>query len=170
MYLEKINGVFHPITENEIRNKHNRTSFPKNYDFTKIGFFESVVTNVGYLPKNFIKRNNDGELYNFYLDKPNNEGFFDVDEDSERDFLIKRLNDEISNLLNKTSREFGYDSIVSVRSYVGFENEYQEECIKLANWSVECWKKSVFLIETIKKEDISNISINNLINEIPRYK
>jgi hypothetical protein len=52
------------------------------------------------------------------------------------------LSDSIQRLLDTTAQDLRYDNMMSVRSYAGYPNAFQEEAIKLAVWSADCWVKA----------------------------
>ena len=69
----------------------------------------------------------------------------------------------ISSLLDSKAKEYGFDSMVSARSYAGYLNEYQQIAGELAQWGASVWK----VVET--NRDIISTT-EDLVAIIPEFK
>jgi len=56
---------------------------------------------------------------------------------------LKELEYWIQEYLDQKAQERGYDDIKSVRSYTGYTNKFQTECIDIAQWCSDCWDVSI---------------------------
>lgn len=56
---------------------------------------------------------------------------------------LKELEYWIQEYLDQKAQEYGYDDIKSVRSYTGYVNKFQNECITIAQWCSDCWDVAI---------------------------
>jgi len=63
-----------------------------------------------------------------------------------------------SEILDEEAKARKYDNMKSVRTYTGYPNIYQKECVELALWSSNSW----YVLETIEEKVLNgSIKINN---------
>jgi len=81
-----------------------------------------------------------------------------------------QLNNYLVEIANDVAKEYGYDNIISARSYTGYPNMYQKECVKIAEWDANNWK----ILETIQEKVLSgDLVINSkedLRAQLPEFK
>ena len=58
-----------------------------------------------------------------------------VDEAKSMDSLQTKLDGYLKTIHNEISKKYGYDSIVSVRSWTSFPNPYQRDCAEISKWA-----------------------------------
>jgi len=66
---------------------------------------------------------------------------------------LKELEYWVQDYLDQKAQERGYDDIKSVRSYTGYTNKFQDECIAISQWCSDCW-------------DVAIQGMNDIINGI----
>ena len=52
--------------------------------------------------------------------------------------------------LDLEAQTYGYDDIKSVRSWTGFANSVQAECITISNWCAACWDLVITISNDVK--------------------
>jgi len=81
----------------------------------------------------------------------------------------KAFNSAIHNLLDAKAKEYRYDNMMSVRSYTGYQNAFQEEARKLAKWASDVW----VVAGEIESDVVSGIrekpTVSELLEELPKY-
>lgn len=83
---------------------------------------------------------------------------------------IEMLSLELSKNLDLKAQEFKYDSMLSARSYCGFENIFKAECLSLALWANACWIK-FSEIETVMLADTTvMMSSAEMLAEMPIFQ
>jgi len=75
----------------------------------------------------------------------------------------------LKQILDDTAQSFKYDNMLSVRTYTGYPNIYQKECVEMAMWASNTW----YVLESIEKQVLNgDISINNkteLKEQLPKF-
>lgn len=66
--------------------------------------------------------------------------------------------------LDKTAKTFDFDDINTARTYAGYENQFQEQALKLAKWSSDVWSWFYKAFENTDKEYIA------VLSNMPEYK
>lgn len=56
------------------------------------------------------------------------------------DLIVEDFKKFVQEILDTKARLKGYDNIVSVCSYAGYENEYQVEGVKFGKWRAKVWQ------------------------------
>ena len=80
------------------------------------------------------------------------------------------MNKAIQTMLDNKAKDFGYDNIMSCRSYAGYANQYQEEATKLATWCSEVWVKAGEIAEDVATGNREMPTIDELLDELPKYE
>jgi hypothetical protein len=75
----------------------------------------------------------------------------------------------VNNYLNKIANMFQYDSMLSARSYAGFDNKYKDEATKLAKFSSECWEKFEDYTRDVAIVEKDILSEKELLNMLPNF-
>jgi len=75
----------------------------------------------------------------------------------------------VANYLNKIANMFQYDSMLSARSYAGFDNKYKDEATKLAKFSSECWEKFEDYTRDVAEGEKDMLSENELLSILPKF-
>lgn len=84
--------------------------------------------------------------------------------------VSKELENAISHVLDAKAVEYRYDDMKSVRSYTGFDNKFQAECINLATWGASCWEV-VDQVEADVRAGLRGLpTVNELLAELPEYQ
>ena len=78
-------------------------------------------------------------------------------------FMMDRLASEVQEYLDTTAQSYGFDNIMSARSYAGYLNEYQEVAGRLAQWAANVW-------HTIESNADRVQSREDLFNYIKEFK
>ncbi len=81
----------------------------------------------------------------------------------ERREFIEEGKKYISSLLDSKAQEYGFDNIISARSYAGFLNEYQHIAGELAQWGASVWKAA-------EDNRASITTMEDLLAVIPKFK
>ena len=68
--------------------------------------------------------------------------------------------------LDLTTQYHDYNDIKSARSYTGFVNPFQEECLKLSTWSSDVWTEAISVMQNIKNGIESFPTHDELITKI----
>lgn len=79
------------------------------------------------------------------------------------------LSSAINDHLDDTARLYRYDNIASARSYAGFENAFQGECVKLAQWSANCWVVADTVEAEVLAGDRAMPTVEEMIGLLPVY-
>lgn len=79
------------------------------------------------------------------------------------------MNVSIQNMLDKKAQEFRYDSILSARSYVGFNNPFKNEAQALATWSANCWAKASEIEADVLSGKREMPTIEQVLSEMPEF-
>lgn len=79
------------------------------------------------------------------------------------------MNNAIQNLLDTTAQSFRYDNIVSVRSYAGYVNPFQEEAQTLAIWASSCWVKAGEIEAEVTDGTRAIPTVDEVLAELPIY-
>ena len=82
---------------------------------------------------------------------------------------LKELEYWIQEYLDQKAQEKGYDDIKSVRSYTGFTNKFQDECIVISQWCTDCWDVSITAINDIIAGNRTIPTKDELILELPAF-
>jgi len=79
--------------------------------------------------------------------------------------------DQVAEVLDAGAQKYGFDSILSARSYAGFDNNYQQIGKDLGNWAVSIWVPLEKAIEDIKsgKVDIKDVDLTSFITEFKDF-
>ena len=113
---------------------------------------------------------NDIELsesnYNLFKDKIVNvvDNQILVDIEATKEKLRNDINNAIKRMLDNKAKELRYDGIDSISKYLGYDNQFREECEKLAIWNANCWSALILL-----DNEIDNLSVEDVINQMPNY-
>jgi len=82
----------------------------------------------------------------------------------------ENLSNWLKEILDETAQEYKYDNMLSVRSYTGYPNYFQKECVEMALWSSNNW----YVLETIEEKVLNgSIEINSkeeLKAQLPVFK
>jgi len=75
----------------------------------------------------------------------------------------KEYIDTIQSKLDEVAQGFGFDNMMSARSYSGFESIFQAQAIKLSRWCSDCWVYA----EGILKSGEMPESVEEFIEALP---
>lgn len=81
---------------------------------------------------------------------------------------IKAIEDLIQNMLNEKAIEHGYDSIISVCSYAGYTNQFQDEAVAFGIWRSDVWAYCYAELEKIQQGVRSEPTIDEFLLELPQ--
>ena len=73
----------------------------------------------------------------------------------------------IDDFINDVAIAHGYTNMMSARSYVGFENPFQADCLRLANWSSDCWVKAGAIKQDVLDGNRDMPTIAQVLSELP---
>lgn len=68
--------------------------------------------------------------------------------------------------LDQTAKIRGYDNMISACSYVGYANQYQDECIALLQWRANVWSHCYDVMSGVAAGDPAP-SVDALISSLP---
>jgi len=90
----------------------------------------------------------------------------------EREIKAQRIafNNAIQTHLDSKAKEFRYDNMMSARSYAGYENVFQEEATKLAQWASNCWITAGTIEQDVLNGNREMPSIDEVLAELPIYE
>ncbi len=74
----------------------------------------------------------------------------------------------IATMLDSKAGEYGFDSILSARSYAGYTNDFQTIAVALGTWATSCWVKA----EELKTAALANNSmptLDEVISQMPEF-
>lgn len=87
-----------------------------------------------------------------------------VDYNNMMEKSLQENKDNLSNIVKEyvdgIAQSLRYDSIEAISKYIGFENPFKDECIRLAEFNAKCWFKAIEIEGTLTssmyviKEDI----------------
>jgi len=79
------------------------------------------------------------------------------------------LSDWLKEILDDVAKEYKYDNMLSVRTYTGYPNIFQKECVEMAMWASNSW----YVLETIEEKVLNgDIEINTkeqLKEQLPAF-
>ncbi len=76
----------------------------------------------------------------------------------------------IDEYIGSVAKSNGYTNIISVRSYTGFDNPFQQDCTKLAKWSADCWVKAGEIKDDVLAGNRAMPTVEQVIAEMPVYQ
>ncbi|MCW8932177.1 MAG: hypothetical protein OQL19_18330 [Gammaproteobacteria bacterium] len=79
------------------------------------------------------------------------------------------INNAIQNLLDTTAQSLRYDNMMSVRSYAGYVNPFQEEAQTLAVWASECWVVAGQIEADVIAGTRPMPTVDEVLSELPTY-
>lgn len=71
--------------------------------------------------------------------------------------------------LDTKAQSFGYENIMSARSYAGYENKFKAEATTLAIWASSCWVKAEEIETAVKNGEREIPTVDELFEEMPVY-
>ena len=93
--------------------------------------------------------------------------------DETLDTLVKNMEREVSNrvqsMIDKKAQEYGYTDMAYARSYVAFDNIFQERSIRLSKWGVSCWEKAGEVKGMVDAGVIPFPSVDIVMGYMPEY-
>jgi hypothetical protein len=92
----------------------------------------------------------------------------------QNDYLLEDsrdgMNKAIQGVLDTKAVELRYDNMMSVRSYAGYDNPFQDEAIKLATWCGDCWIKAGEIEADVASGDREMPTVDEVLAELPTYE
>jgi len=86
-----------------------------------------------------------------------------------REKIVRQLAKWTDEILDEQAQALRYDDMKSAKSYTGYPNIYQKECVELAKWASSCW----FVLEKIEPKVINGDLIikskEDLKAQLPKY-
>ena len=83
---------------------------------------------------------------------------------------VKALSSAIQTELDNKANESHYDSMMSARSYAGYENPFQAEAQKLAVWASSCWVVAGQIEADVQSGNRDMPTIDEVLSELPIYE
>ena len=80
------------------------------------------------------------------------------------------FNQAIQTHLDKKAQELRYDNMMSARSYAGYDNEFQQEAVKLAKWASSCWLAAGKIENEVMAGNRLMPTVDVVIGELPLYE
>jgi hypothetical protein len=87
----------------------------------------------------------------------------------EKNSKLTEFSSTIQNLLDSKAQEHRYDNMMSVRSYAGYENPFQEEAQSLAVWASNCWVKAGEIEAEVSSGNIEVPTVEEVLAQMPVY-
>lgn len=81
----------------------------------------------------------------------------------------ERINKAIQSMLDKKAQEYRYDSILSARSYAGFDNPFKNEALALSTWAASCWAKAGEIEADVLASNRPMPTIEEILAEMPTF-
>ena len=75
----------------------------------------------------------------------------------------------VEDLLDNVAHSKGYDNIMSVRSYTGYDNPFKTECVKISNWASSVWVYLWAMKNDVETNNKPLPDIEDVMNELPEY-
>lgn len=73
----------------------------------------------------------------------------------------------IQNMLDSKAKEKGYDSIVSVCSYAGYENTFKAEGEAYGIWRALCWQTGYLILANVEVGTRQMPTVEEVLSELP---
>lgn len=80
------------------------------------------------------------------------------------------MNNAIQQMLDTKAQEYRYDNMMSVRSYVGYVNPFQEEAQGMAIWASNCWVKAGQIEDEVLAGTRPMPTVDEVLAEMPIYE
>jgi len=62
-----------------------------------------------------------------------------------------------------------YDNMMSVRSYTGFPNKFQRECMSMSIWAGDCWAVVTDIEVAVMLGQRAIPTVQEVLKELPKY-
>lgn len=84
-------------------------------------------------------------------------------------FTKEQCKQVVQSRLDKTAKEYGFDSMLSAVSYRGYPNPYEEIAIKLSDWRIEVWTFVESMLDKMTVDVLSTQELEKLLKNIPSF-
>jgi len=81
----------------------------------------------------------------------------------------KELTAGLNAYIDGVAQMYRYDDMKSARSYAGFENAFQAQALRLAQWSTDCWVKAGEIEQEVLAGSRDMPTLDEVIAEFPEY-
>lgn len=83
------------------------------------------------------------------------------------EYKIKSIERAIQSMLDAEALIKGYDDMNSCGKYCGYVNSYRSECEALCKWGADCWEAAYALLAEWNTGNITEPSVDDVINQMP---
>lgn len=137
------------------------------YAFPYLRYISKVEVIGDYLYITISVDVDEDEVFNIIEQHQSLEGDYSALQDTIMENKFNELKYWVQEHLDLTAQYHDYDDIKSARSYTGFANPFQEECLKLSTWSSDVWTSAITVMQDIKNGLEPFPTHEELIQKIP---